>query len=142
MLGLVMIVVMGGVAVAVQAQLMGVMDRGLGTMESVFITYVVGGVLIALVIALYRGGNLLQWPGMPWYTILSGVFGLVIVGSIGYAAPRMGVVPTLTLLAAAQFIVGALIDHFGLMGAEVRPINPTKIGGMALMLLGVRLLVR
>ena len=38
------IVAAGGMAVAIQAQLMGLMDRNIGSVESVFITYCGGGV--------------------------------------------------------------------------------------------------
>jgi transporter family-2 protein len=56
--------------------------------------------------------------------------------------PRLGLVTAFTLLVAAQFIVGALLDHFGLLGAEVRELDPRKIAGMLIMLLGVWLTVR
>jgi hypothetical protein len=48
----------GGMAVAIQAQFMGLMDRSIGNVEAVFITYCGGGVLIAGLMLLMRGGNL------------------------------------------------------------------------------------
>jgi transporter family-2 protein len=45
---LVLIAVIGGVAVTLQGQFMGLMDQGIGTRESVCITYVSGGILVAL----------------------------------------------------------------------------------------------
>jgi hypothetical protein len=90
MWALVIVAALGGVAVAVQAQLMGIMDHGMGTLESVFITYGVGAVAIGLIMAVYRGGNLGAWTTLPWFTLLSGICGLIIVGCIGFSAPRMG----------------------------------------------------
>jgi transporter family-2 protein len=142
MWALVIVAALGGVAVAVQAQLMGIMDHGMGTLESVFITYGVGAVAIGLIMAVYRGGNLGAWTTLPWFTLLSGICGLIIVGCIGFSAPRMGIVPALTVLTAAQFIIAALIDHYGLLGADIRPITAVKAVGMILVLAGVRLLVR
>jgi bacterial/archaeal transporter family-2 protein len=142
MWAMVIVAALGGVAVAVQAQFMGIMDRGMGTLESVFITYGVGAMVIGLVMVVSRGGNLGVWPNLPWYTLFSGICGLIIVGCIGFSAPRMGVVPALTVLTAAQFIVAALIDHFGLWGADTRPVTAVKTVGMILVLAGVRLLVR
>jgi transporter family-2 protein len=136
------IAVIGGVAVALQAQLMALLDRGMGTLESVFITYGGGGLLIGLAMLFLRGGNLSIWHTIPWYAYLSGAAGLIIVASIGFSVPRLGLVTAFTLLVAAQFIVGALLDHFGLLGAEVRELDPRKIAGMLIMLLGVWLTVR
>ncbi|MBI3360873.1 MAG: DMT family transporter [Chloroflexi bacterium] len=55
---LVLIAAIGGIAVALQAQFMGLMDKGIGTVESVFITYGSGGLVIGLVMLVLRGGNL------------------------------------------------------------------------------------
>ena len=59
---LAIVAAVAGVAMAAQAQLMGHLDRSVGTIESVFLTYGSGAVVI----------------------------GLVIVGCIGYATPRLG----------------------------------------------------
>jgi transporter family-2 protein len=135
------VAVIGGIAVALQAQLMALLDRGMGTLESVFITYGGGGLLIGLTMLFLRGGNLSIWHTIPWYAYLSGAAGLIIVASIGFSVPRLGLVTAFTLLVAAQFIVGALLDHFGLLGAEVRELDLRKIAGMLIMLLGVWLTV-
>ena len=62
---LALIAAIGGIAVTLQAQFMGLMDEGIGTLESVFITYAGGGVLIALVMLVKRGGNLAAAPVVP-----------------------------------------------------------------------------
>lgn len=140
--GLYLVAIIGGIAVAVQAQMMGVMDRGIGTLESVFITYGVGSVIIGLVMLLLKGGNLSAWNTVPTYTLFAGVIGLVIVASIGYAAPRLGLVAAFTLIIAAQFAVGALFDQFGWLGAEIRALTPTRIAGLLVMLFGIWLTLR
>ena len=136
------VAIIGGVAVALQAQLMGLLDRGLGTLESVFITYGTGGLIVGLLMLFQRGGNLSLWHSLPWYAFLSGAVGLVIVATIGFSVPRLGLVSAFTLIVAAQFIVGALLDHYGFLGAEVRELNLQKIIGMLILLLGVWLTVR
>ena len=51
------IAVMAGVAVTLQAQFMGLLDRSLGTLTGVFITYAGGGLAITLMLAGLRGGK-------------------------------------------------------------------------------------
>ena len=142
LLPLIIIATIGGVAITLQAQFMGLMDKGMGSLESVFITYGSGGVLIGIAMLLNRGGNFSGWRSLPWYAFTAGFLGLIIVGTIGYSTPRLGLVTTLTILVAAQFIVGALLDHFGILGATLRPLDLPRILGVGIMLLGVWLTVR
>jgi transporter family-2 protein len=132
----------GGLAVAFQAQFMGLMDKTMGTLESVFITYASGGVLIGLVMLVHGGGNLGAWRAVPWYALTAGAMGLIIVGTIGYTVPRLGLVLAFTILVASQFLTGAVVDHFGLLGATVRPLDPSRLLGMAVLLAGVWLIMR
>jgi transporter family-2 protein len=137
-----LVALLGGLAAVVQAQLNGVMDKGMGTFESVFVTYSVGGIVIALIMLLLRGGNLSALRTLPWYVIFAGLCGLVIIGSISFTVPRLGLVATVTLLIASQFAFGALIDHYGLLGAEIRPLTLQKVAGVLILLGGVWLVVR
>jgi transporter family-2 protein len=136
------IAILGGIAISLQGQFMGLLERGLGTITGVFITYVGGGLTIALLLFALRGGNLKNWQGVPWYAFSSGVLGLIIVGSIGYVVPRLGVAKGFTLIVASQFLIASLIDHFGFFGAAVRPMEMTSLLGLCSMLLGVWLVVK
>jgi transporter family-2 protein len=129
--------ILGGLAITLQGQFMGLMDQGLGTRESVFITYVSGGILAAIMMLSMRGGNLRSWQQVPWYAFTAGIAGLIIVGSIGYVVPRLGLATGFTIMIAAQFLLAALIDHFGWLGASQRLLDPTKSLGLLIMLVGV-----
>jgi transporter family-2 protein len=139
---LISIAIMGGIVISLQGQFMGLLDRGLGTLASVFVTYAGGGLMIALLMIAFRGGNLKNWQGIPWYAFSTGILGLIIVGSIGYVVPRLGVAKGFTLTVASQFLIASLIDHFGFFGAAMRPMDVTRSLGLGLMLLGVWLVVK
>ena len=139
---LILLAVVGGIAGTLQAHFMGVLDQNLGTVESVFITYGSGGLIIGLIMLFLRGGNLAVWQTVPWYALLAGILGLVVVGILGFTTPRIGLVPVLTLFVASQFIVGAALDHFGLLGAEVRSLDLSRVSGMGVILIGIWLVVR
>jgi transporter family-2 protein len=141
-LGLIIVAVIGGVAITLQGQFMGLMDVIVGTRESVFITYASGGALVSLILLISRGGNLKAWQGVPWYAFSAGLLGLVIVGAIGYVVPRLGVAKGFTLIVASQFLLAALIDQFGWFGAAVRPLDLPRALGLLIMLAGVWLAVR
>jgi len=132
---------LGGVATALQAHFMGLMDKRLGTLESVFITYFSGGVLIGLIVLIQRGGNLFSGAAAPWYAYTSGVLGLIIVGTLAYSVPRLGLVAAFTIFVSAQFAMGALVDHFGWMGSAVRPLTASRLTGMAVVMAGIWLII-
>lgn len=139
---LVLLAAIGGIAGTMQAHFMGLMDKNIGTIESMFITYGAGGLAIGLIMLFLRGGNLGGWTNVPWYTLSAGILGLVVVGILGFTTARIGLVPVLTLFVAAQFILGAGLDHFGLLGAEVRPLDFSRVSGLGLILFGVWLVIR
>ena len=139
---LISIAIMGGIAICLQGQFMGLLERSIGTLAGVFITYVSGGVIIALLMLTLRGGSLKNWQAVPWYAYGSGILGLFIVGSIGYVVPRLGVVKGFTLIYVSQYFIASLIDHFGFFGATVRPMEIGRAAGLCFMLLGLWLVVR
>jgi transporter family-2 protein len=107
-----------------------------------FITYGGGGLLIGAVMLLARGGNIGEWQTVPWFVLTAGILGLVVVGILGFTAPRLGLVPVLTLFVASQFFVGAALDHFGLLGAEIRPLDLSRASGLGMILFGIWLVLR
>jgi len=99
---------------------------------SVFITYGVGA-LIAAIVWLVRGRPAAGLRAIPWYAWTAGAFGLVIVGGIGYAAPRLGLAKTLVITVAAQLIMAVLLD---------RTFDARRIAGVAVTIAGVWLVVK
>ena len=106
--GLVGVVALGGIATALQAHFMGILDKRIGTLESVFITYFGGGLLIGVIMLIQRGGHLGSGAVAPWYAYTSGILGLVIVGTLAYSTPRLGLVAAFTVFVAAQFLMGCV----------------------------------
>ena len=138
---LIALAAVAGIAVALQGQFMGIMDRTAGTVTSVFITYGTGGVA-AVLIWLLRREPLAPVRAIPPYAWLAGVLGLIIVGTLGYAAPRLGLSRTLVIMVAAQLLAALVIDHVGLFTATPRPIDAMRAGGFALTIAGVWLTLR
>src|SRR5215510_9721296 len=131
----------GGIAVGLQSPMASMISQRLGIFESVFIVHT-GGALIALVPILIYGGKLAQWRNVPWYTLGAGIFGLIVIGAISYMIPRVGVAASITTIVAGQLLVGTVLDHFGLLGATPRSMDPTRAFGLAIVLVGVWLTVR
>ncbi len=138
---IVSIAVIGGVAVTLQGQFMGIMEQNFGTKGSVFITYASGGLIVVL-FTLISGVSFENWRTVPWYAFGAGILGLVIVSCIGFVIPRLGVAGGFMLIVASQFLLAALIDHFGWFQAPVKLLDLPRLAGLGMMLLGVWLVNR
>lgn len=141
---LIMVVgIISGAAIGLQGPMASIITHKLGLLESVFIIHV-GGAVIALVplLLFQKGGNLSQWRDLPWYVFLAGVFGLVVFAAISYLIPRVGVTPAMMLIILGQVVIGAILDHYGMLGAAVRQFSIPKLAGIVVMLAGAWLTIR
>jgi len=136
-----LVAAVGGMAISIQSLFSGVIGRHVGILGAVFIVHLTGLLLAGLLLAL-RGGGLAGWQGIPWYALLAGFVGVVIVACVSYAVPRLGLGNTLVITISSQLIVGAFLDHFGLLGAALRPLDPSRALGIAVLVLGAWLVVR
>ena len=139
---IILIGLMGGIAVGIQAPLSSMISQRLGVLESIFIIHL-GGALAALIpLALYGGGRLGSWRSVPWYALCAGAFGLAVIFSMSYMIPRIGVATALIILLAGQLFIGTILDHFGWLGAAQRPLDIPRVVGLAIVLAGVWLSVK
>ncbi len=131
----------GGVAVGLQSPLASMLSQRLGVLESVFIVHI-GGALVALIPLLILGHRLGQWRSVPWYTLTAGAFGLVVIASMSYMIPRVGVAAAVTAIVAGQLLVGTLLDHYALLGSAGRPLDVTRAVGLTIVMVGVWVTVK
>ena len=139
---LIAIAALGGVAVAIQGQFMGIMDRKIGTAGALFVNYISGAVVVTLFVLLLHGGALRGIAQVPWYALSAGLLGLVIAGSIGYTVPRLGLSASFTIVVATQFIVALALEHYGLFSETRRAIDLTRMSGVIGLVVSVWLLTK
>jgi transporter family-2 protein len=75
----------------------------------------------------------------PWWMLMGGLIGLLIVFTITYAGGRLGVAATVGILIAGQLIMGAAIDRFGLLRSEKIPLHWPRLLGIVLLGAGAAL---
>ncbi|HEY0144099.1 MAG TPA: DMT family transporter [Thermoanaerobaculia bacterium] len=131
-----------GVAVALQGQVMGAMNRSAGSALAVFVTYGSGGVISAVIWMMRRSPGTTPLTGVPWYGWTAGALGLLIVGGIGFATPRLGLSKTLVITVAAQLGAALAIESFGLFGTVPSSVTLIKVLGVVMTAAGVWLVVR
>jgi transporter family-2 protein len=132
----------GGIAVGLQGPLASILTQRMGPLESSFIVHFGGAVISILPLLIIGGGKLGQWRSAPWYALCAGFFGLVVLSAVSYTIPRIGVAAAIVSIIAGQIIVSAALDHFGWLGAAVRPLDGPRMLGLAVVMLGVWLTVK
>jgi len=138
---IILIGLVGGVAVGLQSPMASMITQRLGLFESVFIIHL-GGALIALIPLILYGSRIREWRSVPWYVLGAGLFGLIVIASISYMIPRVGVAASITTIVAGQLLVGTILDHYGLLGTAVKPLDATRILGLGVVMVGVWLRVK
>jgi len=132
----------GGIAVGIQSPLSGAMGQRIGGTASSVIVHL-GGLVISIILLIFRGGEKVRdWNTLPWYMLGAGVLGLVLIQSVNITLPRLGVTTMLTLIITGQLLTGALLDTFGWLGTGSRPLDPTRIIGIIVLLVGGYLVVK
>jgi transporter family-2 protein len=134
--------ILGGIAVGMQAPLASLMSQRLGLLESIFIVNLGGLLCAGFPLVFIRGGQLLALQRVPWYALAAGALGPVVIGAVSVAIPRVGASATIILIVAGQLVVGVLIDQFGFLDTLVRPLGLLRVAGLALVLLGAWLVIR
>lgn len=138
---IILVGLLGGMAIGVQSPMSSMISQRLGVMESIFIVHV-GGALAVSIPLLVFGSRLGEWRSVPWYTLGAGAFGLMVIFSMSYMIPRIGVAGALITLLAGQLFVGSLLDHFGWLGAAQRVMDIPRMIGLGVVMLGVWLAVK
>jgi transporter family-2 protein len=136
--------VAAGVAGSVQVALMSRLGERIGVLEalafSTLLTAVLAGIgLLVVRLSLAGYGRALH---QPWWMLMGGVMGLLIVFTVTYAGPRIGVAATVGILIAGQLAMGALIDRFGWFGSEQIGLGWPRLTGLALLAAGAALSLR
>jgi transporter family-2 protein len=132
-----------GLAGAAQASVSGALGKRVGSVQAAaFGAILAAAILVALAIAVGRGGSIAEVVRQPAWLWISGVFGAGIVLTLAYAPPRIGTFATVALMIAGQLLAGAAIDAFGWLGTERIPITATRAIGLLLLTAGAALTLK
>ena len=113
----------------------------IGVLEALaFSAALTGGLaVVILVLAHHSVAGFSRAVHQPWWMLLGGVMGLLIVFTVTYAGPRIGVAATVGILIAGQLAMGAAIDRWGLFGSERIALHWPRLLGIALLAVGAAL---
>lgn len=133
--------VLCGFLLAVMTRLNASLGMAIGAMEATWVIHCVG-MVAALVVCLYR--RQFQWmprlKTVPWYLLLGGVYGVIMVWLGNIVIPRLGMSISSGIFITINLISSCVIDHWGWLGMPQTSINWPRLGGVMLAVVGVVLI--
>jgi len=137
------IMLAAGIGIPVLAALNAALGVRLGSPIAAAAILFVVALGATLVLLLLTGpAAVTRLAGVPKHLFLAGLLVAFYVLSITFVAPRFGVGNAVFFVLLGQLLSAAVIDHFGLFGARIAPLSPSRAGGIALMAAGVFLTQR
>ena len=105
------------------------------------ISFIIGALSVALYVFLTRQSvSLAGIRTAPAYAWLGGILGAFYVTVIILAFPKLGPGLTFALVVAGQMIISMVLEHFDILVAQQNPITAWRLGGVALIIVGVVLI--
>lgn len=143
-----LMVVIAGAAVATQPAFNGQLAALLHSpFRAALVNFTAGALVMVSVVTVFslRNGlpsreQVMSVPPHLW--IAGGALGALFVTTAAWATPKIGAGAFFSTLIAAQLIAALVMDHFGLIGLDVRPANLVRIAGVILLITGAVMVVR
>jgi transporter family-2 protein len=139
MIWAVLAVVLGGVAVAVQAPINVALGRELGALvPAAAVSFGIGFlVLLAVAAVMGQSGAFLKLGAVPLWTLAGGALGAVYVTSAMWGVASLGVVTMIAALILGQMTAALVIDATGSLGVAVREITLQRMAAAGLVAAGL-----
>ena len=130
-----------GVALATQSAINTQLAKAMSgeAVIATFISFAVGTIVLFFIawVKTDLWGNLSTVPSQPWWKLIGGILGAVVVFTTVLLAPKLGITAMLFFIIVGQLITAATIDHFGLIGMPIREVNITKFIGLIIVGFGL-----
>ena len=135
------IALVAGVALATQSAINTQLAKAMSgeAVIATFISFAVGTIVLFFIawVKTDLWGNLSTVPSQPWWKLIGGILGAVVVFTTVLLAPKLGITAMLFFIIVGQLITAAIIDHFGLIGMPIREVNITKFIGLIIVAFGL-----
>ena len=130
-----------GVALATQSAINTQLAKAMSgeAVIATFISFAVGTIVLFFIawVKTDLWGNLSTVPSQPWWKLIGGILGAVVVFTTVLLSPKLGITAMLFFIIVGQLITATTIDHFGLIGMPIREVNITKLIGLIIIAFGL-----
>lgn len=129
--------VLAGICTSLQGPTNTALSTHVGRAQATVVSFAGGVILLALLVLLFGQGDLSAVTQVPAWQLIAGCYGFLVIVSVVYATPRLGIAFTLMLLMFGKLAMGAVIDANGLIGVAQKGIVPMRLAGLACVAMGI-----
>ncbi|MCY1574080.1 DMT family transporter [Staphylococcus pettenkoferi] len=130
---IVFLTLFSGVALGTQSAINGTFSRKAGTIETTFLTFITGAMLLTIIVLFFGHGNILAIFKVPVWQLSAVFFGILFVLFSVIAVPSIGIIAANITIIVGQLIAGIVIDNFGWFNSLVIPFDIKRFVGLLFM---------
>jgi transporter family-2 protein len=136
--------IVAGTMVCLEGSLNALLGRHVGVLKATIAPFLVGLIGLLVVLAVVSRGE--KWVDIralaqaPWYSFLGGLAAVVFVSIMIAIIPKVGIAAALSAVIVGQFAMFLVLDALGLFALERIPISIPRLAGLALLVVGMRLM--
>ena len=134
---MIILAVIGGATLSIQAAINGQLGSSVGVFKSAFLTFSVGALITALLIFFFEPKQAVTLLDVPKWQLLGAMFGVPYIVIMVLAVQRIGTAVATVAVIFGQLTMSMLIDNFGWLGNAAIPFSMSRLG--AILCLGIAL---
>ncbi|WP_151816244.1 DMT family transporter [Acinetobacter soli] len=138
----VLLTILGGMGLSVEAGLLGPLGAQVGELWATFSIFGVGAALTFLLMLFFSPRNRPSFFSIPSWQLLGGVLGPIYVIILTITTPVIGIAMTMIGILAGQIFKSLMIDHFGLLGVSHRKIDSKRLIALVFIVIALILVAR
>ena len=107
--------------------------------QAAFISFLGGVIIFSIILIFLKPSipNLVDLKKAPLWSFSGGLMGACIVFGAILIAPKIGAATYVSTFITGTIIMSLILDHFGLMSFQVKPIDLWKFFGVSLVITGM-----
>lgn len=134
---MILLAVVGGAMLSIQAAINGQLGSKVGVFKSAFLTFSVGALITGLLIFFFEPKHAVGLLDVPKWQLLGAMFGVPYIVIMVLAVQRIGAAVATVAVIFGQLTMSMLIDNFGWLGNEAIPFSVSRLG--TILCLGIAL---
>jgi len=129
--------ILAGICMSFQGVFNTRLTEKIGSWETNVVVQASGLLLTILILLIFGNGHFKEIKNVNKIYLLGGILGVIIIFSVVEGISKMGPTYSIATILVAQLTAAAIIDAFGLFGAERLTFTLSKIIGVAVMIIGI-----
>lgn len=127
---MVILAVLGGALLSVQAAINGQLGSKVGVFRCAFLTFSVGALITGLLIFFFESAHPLTLMDVPKWQLIGALFGVPYIVIMVLAVQRIGTAVATVAVIFGQLTMSLLIDNYGWLGNTAIPFSTHRLAAI------------